>query len=152
MGKILDRINSPSDLRGLTENELKNLAVEIREEMVKVISLNGGHLASSLGVVELTIALHRVFDSPRRRGSFEAAIGSGSNVDNLIRAVAERRQIVRHKADRGTFLLHANQQAGCGIFESGHFALHTGFHHAVAPPRQGIENNNAFALDARRAR
>ena len=63
---ILDKIDSPADLRKLNENELIALADEIREQMVKTISLNGGHLASSLGAVELTIALHRVFDSPRR--------------------------------------------------------------------------------------
>jgi 1-deoxy-D-xylulose-5-phosphate synthase len=65
MTKILERVNSPSDLRTLSEAELEQLANEIRERMVKTISRNGGHLASSLGTVELTIALHRVFDSPR---------------------------------------------------------------------------------------
>ncbi|MBI2288676.1 MAG: 1-deoxy-D-xylulose-5-phosphate synthase [Chloroflexi bacterium] len=65
MAKFLDRIDSPADLKLLTEEELKQLASEIREELVTVISTNGGHLASNLGVVELTLALHRVFDSPR---------------------------------------------------------------------------------------
>ncbi|MBW1649587.1 MAG: 1-deoxy-D-xylulose-5-phosphate synthase [Deltaproteobacteria bacterium] len=62
--KILDRINYPNDLKKLTKSELEILAKEIREYIVKVISKNGGHLASSLGVVELTIALHYVFDTP----------------------------------------------------------------------------------------
>jgi len=62
---LLDRIDSPRDLKRLTQPELKRLASEIREELVSVVSANGGHLASNLGVVELTIALHRVFDSPR---------------------------------------------------------------------------------------
>jgi 1-deoxy-D-xylulose-5-phosphate synthase len=65
MGKLLDRIDSPADLKELTPPELQQLASEIREELVSVVSVNGGHLASNLGVVELTIALHRVFDSPR---------------------------------------------------------------------------------------
>jgi len=65
MAKLLDRIDSPSDLKGLTRSQLKQLAAEIREELVTVVSANGGHLASNLGVVELTLALHRVFDSPR---------------------------------------------------------------------------------------
>jgi len=65
MARLLDRIDSPVDLKVLTPKELKQLAAEIREELVAVVSANGGHLASNLGVVELTIALHRVFDSPR---------------------------------------------------------------------------------------
>jgi len=61
---VLDRINSPADLRVLTPPELIQLAEEIRAEMVNTVAKTGGHLASSLGTVELTIALHRVFDSP----------------------------------------------------------------------------------------
>lgn len=64
MARLLDQIDSPRDLKGLKQAELKQLAAEIREELVSVVSTNGGHLASNLGVVELTIALHRVFDSP----------------------------------------------------------------------------------------
>ncbi len=64
MSGILDKINSPDDLKKLTYPELDRLSKELRDEIVKTISTNGGHLASSLGVVELTIALHRVFHSP----------------------------------------------------------------------------------------
>jgi len=65
MAKILDRIDSPNDLKNLTYPELKQLAAEIREELVTVVSANGGHLASNLGVVELTLALHRVYNAPQ---------------------------------------------------------------------------------------
>ena len=65
MARLLDQIESPENLKSLKQAELKQLAAEIREELVSVVSTNGGHLASNLGVVELTIALHRVFDSPR---------------------------------------------------------------------------------------
>src|SRR3989304_1667854 len=65
MSRLLDRIDSPADLKLLTQQELKRLAAEIREELVATVSANGGHLASNLGVVELTIALHRIFDSPK---------------------------------------------------------------------------------------
>ena len=61
---VLDRINSPADLKGLNARELAQLASEIRQYLVKTVSENGGHLASSLGVVELTIVLHRIFNSP----------------------------------------------------------------------------------------
>ena len=62
---LLDSINSPDDLKQLTQAELPNLAKELRARIVEVVSASGGHLASSLGAVELTIALHYVFDSPR---------------------------------------------------------------------------------------
>ena len=65
MPRLLDRIDSPTDLKGLTPAELTRLASEIREKLVAIISTNGGHLASNLGVIELTIALHRTFYSPR---------------------------------------------------------------------------------------
>jgi 1-deoxy-D-xylulose-5-phosphate synthase len=64
MASLLNRINSPADLKALSQGELETLAVEIRELLIQTVSLNGGHLASSLGAVELTIALHRVFNSP----------------------------------------------------------------------------------------
>ncbi|MBM2825767.1 MAG: dxs [Dehalococcoidales bacterium] len=64
MPRLLDKVASPADLKRLAPGELNRLAAEIREELVAVISTNGGHLASNLGVVELTLALHRVFNSP----------------------------------------------------------------------------------------
>ena len=64
MGRLLDRVNFPEDLRKLDIRELPQLAEDIRELMVDTISRTGGHLAASLGVVELTIALHYVFDTP----------------------------------------------------------------------------------------
>jgi 1-deoxy-D-xylulose-5-phosphate synthase len=62
---LLDTIDGPADLRPLGEEELTLLATEIREFIVKSVSVTGGHLGSNLGVVELTLALHRIFDSPR---------------------------------------------------------------------------------------
>ncbi len=63
--KILDRINSPADLKNLSMQELETLASEIRDELVATVSMTGGHLASNLGAVEITLALHRVFNAPR---------------------------------------------------------------------------------------
>ena len=62
--RLLDRINAPGDLRALTHKELTQVAQEVRDTIISVITERGGHLASNLGVVELTLALHRVFDSP----------------------------------------------------------------------------------------
>ncbi len=65
--RILPTIQGPADLRGLDEAHLTQLAVEIRETIVQTVARTGGHLGSSLGVVELTIALHRLLESPRDR-------------------------------------------------------------------------------------
>jgi 1-deoxy-D-xylulose-5-phosphate synthase len=62
---VLDRVRSPDDLKGLSDAELCALAAEVREEVIRVVSQTGGHLGASLGVVELTVALHAVFDTPR---------------------------------------------------------------------------------------
>ena len=61
---MIEKINSPEDVKKLNIEEKKQLAEEIRKYILEVVSENGGHLASNLGVVELTIALHSVFDLP----------------------------------------------------------------------------------------
>ena len=62
--RYLDKINFPSDLRKLKKSELKHLSEELRQEMISAVSLTGGHLGAGLGVVELTVALHYVFNTP----------------------------------------------------------------------------------------
>ncbi len=64
---LLDRVSEPSDLRGLEEKQLRQLADELRSEVVSTVSVTGGHLGAGLGVVELTVALHYVFETPRDR-------------------------------------------------------------------------------------
>ena len=64
MDKILEKINEPKDLKQLNIEEQKELAEEIRKELLNIVSKNGGHLASNLGVVELTIAIHTIFNTP----------------------------------------------------------------------------------------
>ncbi|MDB5359945.1 MAG: deoxyxylulose-5-phosphate synthase [Rhodospirillales bacterium] len=64
---LLDRVNIPADLRGLPESDLRQLADELRQEMIEAVSVTGGHLGSGLGVVELTVALHYVFNTPDDR-------------------------------------------------------------------------------------
>ncbi|NNE53474.1 MAG: 1-deoxy-D-xylulose-5-phosphate synthase [Sulfitobacter sp.] len=62
---LLDRITRPADLKGLSDAQLKTLAQELRAETISAVSVTGGHLGAGLGVVELTVALHAVFDTPR---------------------------------------------------------------------------------------
>ena len=60
----LDRVDWPRDLRDMSVNELKKVAEELRAEMVDAVSTTGGHLGAGLGVIELTVALHHLFDTP----------------------------------------------------------------------------------------
>src|SRR5260370_7551003 len=68
---MLESIHSPRDLKDLSREDLPQLAAEIRDYLIRVVSRNGGHLGPNLGVGELTIALHRVFDSPVDRIVFD---------------------------------------------------------------------------------
>jgi 1-deoxy-D-xylulose-5-phosphate synthase len=79
---LLAHIRSPRDVKGLSTEQLAQLAAEIRDTLIKVVSTNGGHLGPNLGVVELTIALHRVFDSPVDRILFDT--GHQSYVHKLL--------------------------------------------------------------------
>ncbi|PTX91119.1 1-deoxy-D-xylulose-5-phosphate synthase [Opitutus sp. ER46] len=80
--RLLDSIHSPADLRGLPPVQLPQLAQEIREELIAVTSRNGGHIGPNLGVVELTIALHRVFDTPTDQIVFD--VGHQGYVHKLL--------------------------------------------------------------------
>lgn len=88
MGKILDSINSPEDLKKLNTDELLQLASEIRKFLVEKISKTGGHLASNLGVVELTLALHRVFETPEDKIIWD--VGHQSYVHKIITGRKDR--------------------------------------------------------------
>ena len=77
---VVERISSPKDLNDLSEQELERLCKEIREIIVSVVSKNGGHLASNLGTVELTVALHRVFIN---------------DIDRLVRDVGHSQEDLR---------------------------------------------------------
>lgn len=82
MYKILDKITSPGDLKSLSPDELEKLAADIRSRIIRTTSLKGGHLASSLGAVEITIALHYCLDSPRDKIVWD--VGHQSYAHKLI--------------------------------------------------------------------
>ena len=79
---LIEKINSPADVKKLSAKELTALAEELRGRLIDVISKNGGHLSSNLGVVELTVSLHFVFDSPDDRILWD--VGHQSYVHKLL--------------------------------------------------------------------
>ena len=89
----LEQIKSPHVLKDLSIDELNDLAGQIRTELVATTARNGGHLASNLGVVELTLALHRVFDMPADKLIFD--VGHQSYVHKLLTGRYERFHTLR---------------------------------------------------------
>jgi 1-deoxy-D-xylulose-5-phosphate synthase len=113
---ILEKINSPQDLKGLKYPELSVLAEELRQEIIKTISVNGGHLASSLGTVELTIALHRVLNSPRDKIVWD--VGHQSYAHKLLTGRKEQFSSIRRLGGLSGF--PSRQESQYDSFSSGH--------------------------------
>src|SRR6056297_689384 len=90
---LLDKIQSPSDLKNIPQSELPRLAREIRQRIVDVVSKTGGHLASNLGMVELSIALHYVFDAPKDKIVWD--VGHQSYTHKLLTGRKERFHTLR---------------------------------------------------------
>src|SRR3990172_4853957 len=92
-GALLETINGPVDLKTLSRAQLDQLAQEIRDKLVSTVTANGGHLASNLGVVELSIALHSVFDSPKDKIIWD--VGHQSYVHKLLTGRGEKFSTIR---------------------------------------------------------
>ena len=114
--KILPGILSPEDLKKLDEKELSDLSEEIRRYMIATVSKNGGHLASNLGVVELTIALHRVFDFSDDRLVFD--VGHQSYVHKLLTGRAENFGTLRKRGGISGF--PKTSESEYDTFNTGH--------------------------------
>ena len=98
---ILDTINSPADVKALSMEELKQLAEEIRQLLISVIAKTGGHLAPNLGVVELTLALHRVFSTPEDKIVFD--VGHQAYIHKIITGRREQFPTLRQYGGRSGF-------------------------------------------------
>ncbi len=116
MYHYLNKIESPSDLKALTDKERIALAVEIRDYMIQVVSKNGGHLSSNLGIVELTMAMHLVFDSPKDQFVFD--VSHQSYVHKLLTGRFEAFKTLRQYGGMSGFTKRAESQHD--IFEAGH--------------------------------
>lgn len=113
---LLERIRNPEDLRKLNQEQVKILSAEIRQELIRTVSRNGGHLASNLGVVELTLALHRVFDFRKDRIVFD--VGHQSYVHKMITGRLDRFATLRQYGGLSGFPRREESEYDC--FETGH--------------------------------
>ncbi len=114
--EIIDRIDSPEDLRRLTVDELNLLAVEIRRRIIDTVAANGGHLAPSLGTVELTLALHYVFDTPRDRLIWD--VGHQAYAHKLVTGRRDRFHTLRRKDGISGF--PKRKESPYDVFDAGH--------------------------------
>ncbi|MDY4139285.1 MAG: 1-deoxy-D-xylulose-5-phosphate synthase [Eubacteriales bacterium] len=112
----LEDVQSPRDIKSLSYEELETLAAEIRAELVATVAQRGGHLASNLGVVELTLALHRVFDMPEDKIIFD--VGHQSYVHKLITGRYNRFGSLRSFGGLSGFPKRAESEYD--VFETGH--------------------------------
>jgi 1-deoxy-D-xylulose-5-phosphate synthase len=113
---LLDEIHSPVDLKSLTYAQLAQLAGEIRTEIIDVVTRNGGHLGASLGAVELTLALHYVFDSPRDKLVWD--VGHQAYVHKLVTGRRDRFESIRQEGGLSGFL--SRDESEHDAFGAGH--------------------------------
>ena len=113
---MLESIRSPRDLDNMSYEELDRLAGEIRNELITTVSANGGHLASNLGIVELTLALHRVFHMPEDKIIFD--VGHQSYVHKMITGRYDRFSTLRSYGGIAGFPKRCESEYDC--FETGH--------------------------------
>ncbi len=114
--QYLNCIHSSEDFKKLPSSDLPMVAEEIRRELVRIISENGGHLASNLGVVELTMAIHRVFDTPKDHVIFD--VGHQSYVHKMLTGRYDRMETIRQSGGLSGFTNRAESDHDC--FGAGH--------------------------------
>ena len=116
MEKILDKINSTEDLKKLNYKEKKQLAGELREKILNIVSKNGGHLASNLGVVELTLALHSVFNAPEDKIVWD--VGHQTYVHKILTGRKDKMDTLRQLDGIAGFPKTSESEYDC--FDTGH--------------------------------
>src|ERR1700751_1785116 len=147
MAQLLDTVHSPLDVKTLTVPQLEILAEEIREQLILVLSKTGGHLGPNLGVVELTLAMHYVFNTPADRFVFD--VSHQAYIHKLLTGRRTRFNTMRQPGGLNGFMLRTESDHDC--YGAGHAgtALSAALGMAVARDLAGTkENVIAFAGDA----
>jgi len=136
---LLDQIHTPKDMRQLTDDELKRLADELRQETISAVSVTGGHLGAGLGVVELTVALHHVFDTPEDRLIWD--VGHQCYPHKIITGRRDRIRTLRAPGGLSGFCKRAESEYD--PFGAGHSStsISAGLGMAVARDLSGGANN-----------
>ncbi len=133
--RFLDAVNSPDDVKKLSMSELKILAEEIRQELISAVSENGGHLASNLGAVELTIALHKTFNSPEDKIIWD--VGHQAYTHKILTGRREQFHSIRTEGGLSGFT--RREESEHDVFSSGHSSISVSAAHGVS-----VSNNLLF--------
>jgi len=143
MSGLLENINSPADLKGLSGEELVRLSTEIRERILRTVSMTGGHLAANLGAVELTVAMLNVFDPPTDRIVWDT--GHQTYAFKMLTGRRDRIATLRQYGGLSGFLSRAESEYDA--FGAGHAgtALSAALGMAVARDRRG-QNHHVMAV------
>ena len=136
---MLEKINSPEDVKKLNYQEKKELAEEIRKYILEIVSENGGHLASNLGVVELTIALHSVFDLPKDKIVWD--VGHQTYVHKILTGRREALKTLRKLNGIAGFPKTKESETDC--FNTGHSSTSISAALGMARARdiKGVDNS-----------
>jgi len=136
---LLDRVRTPEDMRTLTDAELKQLADELRRETISAVSVTGGHLGAGLGVIELTVALHHVFDTPRDKVIWD--VGHQAYPHKILTGRRDRIRTLRQGDGLSGFCKRAESEYD--PFGAGHSStsISAGLGMAVARDLAGGTNN-----------
>src|SRR5215470_9756032 len=140
---LLDTITSPEDLRRLPEGALRQLADELRSETISAVAVTGGHLGAGLGVVELTVALHHVFDTPRDRLVWD--VGHQAYPHKILTGRRDRIRTLRQGGGLSGFTKRAESEYDCFGAAHSSTSISAGLGMAVARDLNG-EKRNVIAV------
>ncbi len=141
MYKYLDKIKSPEDIKSMTTNEMDVLAKDIRKFLVRSLSKTGGHLASNLGVVELTLALHKVFDSPKDKIVWD--VGHQSYVHKIL--TGRKEEFVSLRQYKGMSGFPKESESEHDAFDVGHSSTSISIAQGIACARD-IKNEEGSVI------
>ena len=136
---LLDKIKSPSDLRALKESDLPQVAAELRAETINAVAVTGGHLGSGLGVVELTVALHHVFNTPSDRLIWD--VGHQAYPHKILTNRRDRIRTLRQGGGLSGFTKRAESEYDCFGAAHSSTSISAGLGMAVARDLAGEQRN-----------
>jgi 1-deoxy-D-xylulose-5-phosphate synthase len=136
---LLDKVRTPEDLRALPESDLPQLADELRRETIDAVSVTGGHLGAGLGVIELTVALHRVFDTPRDRLVWD--VGHQAYPHKILTGRRDRIRTLRQGGGLSGFTKRSESEYDAFGAAHSSTSISAGLGMAVARDLDGRKNN-----------
>ena len=136
---MLDRVKDPADLRGMTDDELRQVADDLRAETINAVAVTGGHLGAGLGVIELTVALHHVFDTPHDRLIWD--VGHQAYPHKILTGRRDRIRTLRQGGGLSGFTKRAESEYDCFGAAHSSTSISAGVGMAVARDLSGKTHN-----------